>query len=64
MNPIPRQTPLSYAKMGKHNTRFLLIYGRGDDIVDPATQPEEPGSFGPMSDPNWCGFDAALPPLD
>ena len=31
-------SPLSYATVDKNSTRFLLIYGREDDIVDPATQ--------------------------
>jgi acetyl esterase/lipase len=31
-------SPLSYATVDKNNTRFLLIYGREDDIVEPATQ--------------------------
>ena len=30
-------SPLSYATIDKNSTRFLLIYGREDDIVDPAT---------------------------
>jgi acetyl esterase/lipase len=34
-------SPLSYATVDKNNTRFLLIYGREDDIVDPATQSEK-----------------------
>ena len=33
-------SPLSYATLDKNSTRFLLIYGREDDIVDPATQSE------------------------
>ena len=33
-------SPLSYATVDKNGTRFLLIYGREDDIVDPATQSE------------------------
>lgn len=33
-------SPLSYATVDKNSTRFLLIYGREDDIVDPATQSE------------------------
>jgi acetyl esterase/lipase len=31
-------SPLSYATVDKNSTRFLLIWGREDDIVDPATQ--------------------------
>jgi len=31
-------SPLSYATVDKNSTRFLLIYGREDDIVDPVTQ--------------------------
>ena len=34
-------SPLSYATADKNSTRFLLIYGREDDIVDPATQSEK-----------------------
>jgi acetyl esterase/lipase len=34
-------SPLSYATVDKNRTRFLLIYGREDDIVDPATQSEK-----------------------
>jgi len=34
-------TPISYATIDKNSTRFLLIYGREDDIVDPATQSEK-----------------------
>jgi acetyl esterase/lipase len=34
-------SPLSYVTVDKNNTRFLLIYGREDDIVDPATQSEK-----------------------
>jgi acetyl esterase/lipase len=34
-------SPLSYATVDKSSTRFLLIYGREDDIVDPATQSEK-----------------------
>jgi acetyl esterase/lipase len=34
-------SPLSYATIDKNKTRFLLIYGREDDIVDPATQSEK-----------------------
>jgi acetyl esterase/lipase len=33
-------SPLSYVTVDKNRTRFLLIYGREDDIVDPATQSE------------------------
>jgi acetyl esterase/lipase len=31
-------SPLSYATVDKNATRFLLVYGTHDDIVDPATQ--------------------------
>ena len=31
-------SPLSYATVDKNSTRFLLIYGREDEIVDAATQ--------------------------
>jgi acetyl esterase/lipase len=34
-------SPLSYATIDKNSTRFLLIYGREDDVVDPATQSEK-----------------------
>jgi acetyl esterase/lipase len=34
-------SPLNYATIDKNSTRFLLIYGREDDIVDPATQSEK-----------------------
>jgi acetyl esterase/lipase len=34
-------SPLSYATVDKNSARFLLIYGREDDIVDPATQSEK-----------------------
>jgi acetyl esterase/lipase len=34
-------SPLSYATTDKNSTRFLLIYGREDDIVEPATQSEK-----------------------
>ena len=34
-------SPLSYATVDKNNTRFLLIYSREDDIVEPATQSEK-----------------------
>jgi acetyl esterase/lipase len=33
-------SPLSYATIDKNSTKFLLIYGREDEIVDPATQSE------------------------
>jgi dipeptidyl aminopeptidase/acylaminoacyl peptidase len=33
-------SPLSYVTVDKNSTRFLLIYGREDDIVDSATQSE------------------------
>jgi acetyl esterase/lipase len=33
-------SPLSYVTIDKNATRFLLIYGREDDIVDPASQSE------------------------
>jgi acetyl esterase/lipase len=33
-------SPISYATVDKNSTRFLLIYGREDDIADPATQSE------------------------
>jgi acetyl esterase/lipase len=33
-------SPLSYATVDKNSVRFLLIYGREDDIVDPASQSE------------------------
>lgn len=33
-------SPLSYATVDKNSTRFLLIYGHEDDIVDPRTQSE------------------------
>jgi dipeptidyl aminopeptidase/acylaminoacyl peptidase len=33
-------SPLSYVTVDMNSTRFLLIYGREDDIVDPATQSE------------------------
>jgi acetyl esterase/lipase len=33
-------SPLSYATVDKNSTRFLLIYGHEDDIVDPKTQSE------------------------
>jgi pimeloyl-ACP methyl ester carboxylesterase len=33
--------PLSYVTVDKNSTRFLLIYGREDDIVDPTTQSEK-----------------------
>ena len=31
-------SPFSYATVDKNSTKFLLIYGREDEIVDPATQ--------------------------
>src|SRR5438552_3091167 len=31
-------SPLSYATVDKNSTRFLLVHGTNDDIVDPATQ--------------------------
>jgi acetyl esterase/lipase len=31
-------SPLSYVTVDKNSTRFLLVYGREDDIVDPAPQ--------------------------
>jgi len=31
-------SPISYATVGRNSTRFLLIHGTDDDIVDPATQ--------------------------
>ena len=31
-------SPLSYATVDKNSTKFLLVYGREDEIVDPATQ--------------------------
>jgi acetyl esterase/lipase len=34
-------SPLSYATVDRNSTRFLLIYGREDDIVEPATQSEK-----------------------
>jgi acetyl esterase/lipase len=34
-------SPLSYVTVDKNATRFLLIYGREDDIVDPTTQSEK-----------------------
>ena len=33
-------SPMSYATVDKNTTRFLLIHGTNDDIVDPATQSE------------------------
>lgn len=33
-------SPLSYATIDKNGPRFLLVWGREDDIVDPATQSE------------------------
>ena len=34
-------SPLSYATVDKNSACFLLIYGREDDIVEPATQSEK-----------------------
>jgi acetyl esterase/lipase len=34
-------SPMSYATVDKNSVRFLLIYGREDDIVDPVTQSEK-----------------------
>ncbi|HML09370.1 MAG TPA: alpha/beta hydrolase [Stellaceae bacterium] len=31
-------SPMSYATIDKNSTKFLLIYGREDEIVDPVTQ--------------------------
>jgi acetyl esterase/lipase len=31
-------SPISYATVDKNSTRFLLVHGTNDDIVDPATQ--------------------------
>jgi len=31
-------SPMSYATVDKNTTRFLLVHGTNDDIVDPATQ--------------------------
>jgi acetyl esterase/lipase len=31
-------SPISYATADKNGTRFLLVYGTDDDVVDPATQ--------------------------
>jgi acetyl esterase/lipase len=31
-------SPISYATVDRNSTRFLLIHGTNDDIVDPATQ--------------------------
>lgn len=31
-------SPISYATADKNSTRFLLVHGSNDDIVDPATQ--------------------------
>jgi acetyl esterase/lipase len=36
-----RRLPLSYATVDKNSTRFLLVYGREDDIVDPVTESEK-----------------------
>jgi acetyl esterase/lipase len=34
-------SPLSYVTIDKNSTRFLLVYGREDDIVDPTSQSEK-----------------------
>jgi acetyl esterase/lipase len=34
-------SPMSYATVDRNTTRFLLVYGTNDDIVDPATQSTE-----------------------
>jgi acetyl esterase/lipase len=34
-------SPISYATVDKNRTRFLLVYGTADDIVDPATQSQK-----------------------
>jgi dipeptidyl aminopeptidase/acylaminoacyl peptidase len=34
-------SPLSYVTVDKNTTRFLLVYGREDDIVDPISQSEK-----------------------
>src|SRR5262245_42668784 len=34
-------SPISYATVDKNRTRFLLVYGMADDIVDPATQSQK-----------------------
>jgi dipeptidyl aminopeptidase/acylaminoacyl peptidase len=31
-------SPISYATVDKNATRFLLVHGTDDDVVDPATQ--------------------------
>ena len=31
-------SPISYATVDRNTTRFLLVHGTNDDIVDPATQ--------------------------
>ena len=31
-------SPISYATVDRNSTRFLLLYGNEDDIVDPKTQ--------------------------
>ena len=31
-------SPISYATVDKNGTRFLLVYGTDDDVVDPQTQ--------------------------
>src|SRR5438132_1161773 len=46
-------SPLSYVTVDKNSTRFLLIYGREDGIVDPV---EEPGSFGAYVGPKLLRF--------
>ena len=38
---ISRRRPLSYVTIDKKSTRFLLVYGREDDIVDPTSQSEK-----------------------
>ena len=35
---VLRASPISYATVDKNSTRFLLIHGTDDDIVDPPTQ--------------------------
>ena len=34
-------SPLSYATVDRNTTRFLLVYGHEDDIVDPVTQSQK-----------------------
>ena len=34
-------SPISYATVDKNRTRFLLVYGTADDIVDPVTQSQK-----------------------